>query len=133
MTGKRFQIFSSVIEDTQGIIPIILCNNDKQKQKFYDGLNGLNDENEQLKMENDSLKLLVQNWELLDEEKDWQLDKQNQALKKLKKENEQLKKETQQVKDILKEYNDFVSFIDSAIAIGFIERIARAVGMELEE
>ena len=27
MTGKRFQIFGNVIEDMQGIIPLILCNN----------------------------------------------------------------------------------------------------------
>ena len=45
----------------------------------------------------------------------------------------ELHEENQQVKDILKEYDNLDCFVDSAMATEFIERIALAVGMELEE
>ena len=41
------------------------------------------------------------------------------------------KEQLRKVKNILEEYDDFEDFVDIAMAMDYIERIARAVGMEL--
>jgi len=45
----------------------------------------------------------------------------------------ELHEENQTVRSILKEYDDFDGYVDSAMGMEFLNRIAIAVGMELEE
>ena len=54
MTDKRFKIYGDVVEDTYGIIPLTVWSIEKQKQKYCDELNKLNNENEQLKTDNNA-------------------------------------------------------------------------------
>lgn len=49
MSEKRFQIYGCMVEDTLGIIPSTLWQNEEQQQKYCDEMNKLHDENQQLK------------------------------------------------------------------------------------
>ena len=55
MTGKRFQISGSMVEDTKNIIPPTLWQIDEQKKKYCDELNYLYEENQELREINEWL------------------------------------------------------------------------------
>ena len=56
MTEKRFIFDGLHIRDTLNEIPPIMAHNDEQRDEFLDGLNGLAEENNELRILVDTLK-----------------------------------------------------------------------------
>ena len=54
--NKRFIFDGLHIRDTLNEIPLIMAHNDEQRDEFLDGLNGLAEENNELKKKNEQLK-----------------------------------------------------------------------------